>query len=417
MKIIIDSGHGGHDPGAVAFGKSEKDLNLVFAKLLASKLEQQNLNVDKSLIIDKYHSPEELTGLIKQSGASLCISCHNNAYNGAVRGFEIIHSIHTEGDLAQSILDEVKKTGFPVRKAYSRKSTSTANSGQDYYYIIRLTYPQVETLIIEFGFMDNTEDFKMLTDPAWQDKLTNAAATAIRKYYPAETDIKTQINGKSILTPSQLKKALKDANPDANSAIADTYYTIAQIYGIKADLAFLQSMHETNWLKFTGAVKKEQNNFAGLGAANGKSGESFPSVEAGVEAHIQHLYAYSTLEALPAGRTLYDTRFHLVKRGSAPNWEDLNGKWAVPGVGYGEQIVELQKTIFNKYPPEAEEPPSSGGESPEPSPVHWAKPCNDELMEAGLLYNDHSNTLDQPASEGMVICLINRLRKEFLKNG
>lgn len=40
-------------------------------------------------------------------------------------------------------------------------------------------------------------------------------------------------------------------------------------YGVKADLAFLQAMHETNWLKFTGAVKPGQNNFAGLGTAGG----------------------------------------------------------------------------------------------------------------------------------------------------
>jgi hypothetical protein len=38
-----------------------------------------------------------------------------------------------------------------------------------------------------------------------------------------------------------------------------------------------------------------------------------------------------------------------------------------------------------------------------------------KLLQNGILYDDHSQTLDNPATEGMVICLINRLRKEFLK--
>jgi hypothetical protein len=44
-------------------------------------------------------------------------------------------------------------------------------------------------------------------------------------------------------------------------------------------------------------------------------------------------------------------------------------------------------------------------------PTHWAQKDHDELRSAGILLSDHSAMLDQPASEGMVIALINRLRK------
>ncbi|TCP93286.1 N-acetylmuramoyl-L-alanine amidase [Serpentinicella alkaliphila] len=411
MKVIIDSGHGGSDPGAVAFGVKEKDLNIIFTNLLASQLQQLNFEVDKSLINDKNYTPNELTDLIKKSGAKLCISCHNNAFNGSASGFEVIHSIHTDGKLAKLILEEVKKTNFPIRRAFSRKSTLPSSVEQDYYYIIRLTYPQVETLIVEFGFMDNKDDFKMLTDPEWQKRLTSAVALAISKYASPLANNKTSILGESILRPSQLKSALKAANNQAILDIVDIYYNIAPIYGIKADLAFIQCLHETGWLKFTGVVKPHQNNFAGLGATGASNpGLSFTTISVGVEAHLQHLYAYASTKPLPTGRTLYNTRFALVIRGSAPNWEDLNGKWAVPGVGYGERIVELQKTILEKYLPNIPKNP------PVIQPVHWAKHYHDELFDAGLLNTDHTSTLDEPASKAMVFALISRLRKELMNN-
>jgi N-acetylmuramoyl-L-alanine amidase len=43
---------------------------------------------------------------------------------------------------------------------------------------------------------------------------------------------------------------------------------------------------------------------------------------------------------------------------------------------------------------------------------HWAKKDNDELVAAGILSNDHTLTLDKPATEGMVIVLVNKIRKE-----
>lgn len=58
-------------------------------------------------------------------------------------------------------------------------------------------------------------------------------------------------------------------------------------------------------------------------------------------AHIQHLFAYASKDALPAGAVLVDPRFHLVTRGIAPSWEDLNGRWAVPGTDYGQHILAL----------------------------------------------------------------------------
>lgn len=408
MKIIIDAGHGGSDPGAVAFGTFEKDLNIAFAEKLSDSLESKGYEVDRSLINDINYDSSELTSLIVQSQAQLCISCHNNAANGSARGLEVIYSIHSDGTLAKNIIERTANTGYMARSAYSR--ASLIYSDTDYYFIIRETYPDVETIIVEFGFMDNSEDFELITSDEWQNTLTGVVADAVSGYIPISVEVKTPILGETLVSAGKLKSALSDNNTEFDISIVDEYLTTASLYGIRGDLAFCQCILETNWLKFTGDVKKEQNNFAGLGATGGGvSGTSFASVAEGVEAHIQHLYAYAATSDIPEGRTLVDPRFGYVSRGIAPNMEDLDGRWAVPGVGYGERIVSIMNTINDNYSdPVVTEPD-------QPTQEHWAKPCNDELLEAGILLNDHTDTLDQPATEGMVLCLINRLRREFLK--
>ena len=110
--------------------------------------------------------------------------------------------------------------------------------------------------------------------------------------------------------------------------------------GVRADVVFCQAMWETGWLQFGGDVDAHQYNFAGLGATGGgAAGASFPDVRTGVRAQVQHLKAYASTE--PLNNACVDPRFHLVSRGVAPTLPDLNGRWAVPGEGYGESILAL----------------------------------------------------------------------------
>ncbi|MBR2009662.1 MAG: glucosaminidase domain-containing protein, partial [Peptococcaceae bacterium] len=117
---------------------------------------------------------------------------------------------------------------------------------------------------------------------------------------------------------------------------------------------------ETGFFQFYGIVQPDQNNFCGLGATGvvndgdelqngvnperavylpGVHGITFGTVADGVEAHIQHLYAYAADDELPDGCELVDPRFKYINRGIAPLWTGLNGRWAVPGNGYGESII------------------------------------------------------------------------------
>ena len=117
-------------------------------------------------------------------------------------------------------------------------------------------------------------------------------------------------------------------------------YEEATFEGISPEVLYAQVMKETGYLKFGNLVKPEQCNFGGLGATGaGKPGYTFESVRIGLRAQVQHLKAYATDE--PLNKTCVDPRFRYVKRGCAPKTTDLNGKWAVPGIGYGENINSI----------------------------------------------------------------------------
>ncbi|MDD2430538.1 MAG: glucosaminidase domain-containing protein [Firmicutes bacterium] len=162
------------------------------------------------------------------------------------------------------------------------------------------------------------------------------------------------IFGKSVLSAKQLDQYVKRINPNAPN-LGSYYIEWGNYYGIRGDVAFAQSIHETGWFRFGGDVVPEQNNYAGIGATGGGTrGHYFRTPEEGVIGQMQHIYAYATSKPLPESQPIVDPRFHLVRRGSAPTWPDLDGKWAVPGVGYGNRILNIWREMviyFGLYKP------------------------------------------------------------------
>ena len=149
------------------------------------------------------------------------------------------------------------------------------------------------------------------------------------------------ISGDTYLTACQMDDYVKTINPDAPD-LGKFYVQYGEVYGIRGDVAFAQAINETDYFRFTGLVDAEQNNYAGIGATGpGNPGAIFPTPEEGVHAHIQHLFAYTSTEPIPAGLEKIDPRFDLVTRGIASSWIGLNGRWAVPGDTYGQLILQI----------------------------------------------------------------------------
>jgi hypothetical protein len=131
--------------------------------------------------------------------------------------------------------------------------------------------------------------------------------------------------------------------------------TLAQHYieegaaeGVTGDVAFMQSIVETGWFRFSGTVPAWMNNFAGIGATDtNPNPATFPDARTGVRAQIQHLRAYADPGAYacsvpPLANPCVDPRFALVvPKGRAPTWNQMgNGNWASAST-YATTILTL----------------------------------------------------------------------------
>ncbi len=164
--------------------------------------------------------------------------------------------------------------------------------------------------------------------------------------YPARSGT-VPIMGRGSATVPQLASFLLQEHPEADAqavlALAEIYVEEARIEGVDHDVAFCQMCHETNYLRFSGDVRRHQNNFAGIGATGGGvPGDSFESERIGVRAQIQHLKAYASTQRLR--RPLVDPRFWRVPRGSAPYVENLTGKWATDP-RYDVKIIKILQSL------------------------------------------------------------------------
>lgn len=136
---------------------------------------------------------------------------------------------------------------------------------------------------------------------------------------------------------SKVIKGITNNNSNFDIEIAKAFFKLAIKYRIDPVMVLAQSILETGWFKYNGsAVKPEQHNYCGLGVtSNGLTGGSFDTIEEGITAQLQHLFAYGSKDALPEGEEILDPRFKYVTRGIAPTWQQLAGRWAVPGYHSG----------------------------------------------------------------------------------
>ena len=237
----------------------------------------------------------------------------------------------------------------------TRYSNGWLSFGSTYYYM--MSDGHMHTGWLSFGstyYYLNSEGIRVT---GWQ-------TIEGKEYYFDENGIKQEgylIEGTSAVTAAELSSYFRSKGVSYPSfyqgSDASTLEEFCQIYveeakaeGIKVEVAFMQAMVETGWLKFGGAVQISQYNFAGIGALDGGAqGATFKTVREGVRAQIQHLKAYANEK--PLNNTQVDPRFHLVKRGSAKYVEWLGQKENPNGYGwataedYGYKILRLIKEL------------------------------------------------------------------------
>lgn len=172
-KVFIAVGHGGKDPGAVANGIKEKDVNLAIA--LSCRYELVRHGVEVGMSREKDEDDKTSVEECNAFNPDYAIDIHNNAGGGD--GCEIYH--HYGGGksktLAQNVLDAIVALGQNSRGLKVKRNAL----GKDYYSFIRNT--KGPAIIVECAFLDNSKDVQIIDTAIEQKDMGIAIAKGILK--------------------------------------------------------------------------------------------------------------------------------------------------------------------------------------------------------------------------------------------
>lgn len=178
-KVIIDPGHGGTDSGATGNNLLEKDYNLLISKYMYDRFKELGVPVAITRDSDTTLSPTDRVNTIlnKFGNSSDVILISNHVNSGGGEGAEVIYALRNRDTLARRILENIGTTGQTTRKYYQRRLPS--DTSKDYYFIHRNT-GNLEPLIVEYGFIDDTKDVEFLKEN--YKELAEAVISAVANY-------------------------------------------------------------------------------------------------------------------------------------------------------------------------------------------------------------------------------------------
>ena len=429
-KICLDAGHVGSKYNQSPVVKTYYESAMVWA--LHLKLKAQ-LEARGFQVVTTRASIDTDLGVYERGTASkgcdAFISLHSNACGTESVDYPVVYRAYdNKNNIDTLALKLAKKVGELMGTTQAgRTATRKNSSGGEYYGVLRgaRAVGTPYYMLIEHSFHTNTKATKWLSKDANLDKLAVAEADILAEFFGMEssTDEKTVIMGEAKATAQQMALFCRSKNPAPQltscslEQLAEMFIEEGKAEGVRGDVAFAQSLHETGYFKFGGIVLPSQNNYAGIGALNGNAtgqAASFPDPRTGVRAQIQHLKAYASTEALV--NECVDPRFSLVARGVAPYVEWLGAAdnpqgrgWAVPGAGYGTNIVKLLGQIMAQEPPQQPAEPENDG-YPEGTPA-WQKEGFEILVQRGIINSPDvwKARFDQPIKVGEILAIIGRM--------
>jgi N-acetylmuramoyl-L-alanine amidase len=218
--IVIDAGHGGHDPGAHGAQGLEKDVNLAAALALKARLERTGrYKVVMTREDDSYIALTDRVRIAQKAGADLFISLHSDSGPDATtRGA----SVYTLSDKAA-----MRATRFVSREDWFMKASLTGDrsvrdilfdltqratknrsaefaetlvghidgrapmlrrSHRDAGFMVLLA-PDVPAVLLEMGFVSNPQDEALLRDPVRRGQLMDAVGDSIDDYFATTTKL------------------------------------------------------------------------------------------------------------------------------------------------------------------------------------------------------------------------------------
>lgn len=211
--IMIDAGHGGKDPGAVANGLEEKDINLRMARILGRELQQQGFEVHFTRTGDKFIPLEERTAMANAKNADLFISLHCNAIkDSSVKGLEVYYlNLATD---AQAVRVAARENGVSAKKISDmqfilsdlmlnskinesrqmaslveqetlramRPKFSLSSHGAKGAFFYVLTGARMPSILVEMGYLTNPDEAARLNSDAYLTTMAQGLTSGVVAY-------------------------------------------------------------------------------------------------------------------------------------------------------------------------------------------------------------------------------------------
>lgn len=169
--VIIDAGHGGHDPGAVSAhtGQKEKDLTLDMARRI-----QASLGGGFRTVLmrgdDTFVDLDDRVTRANRRGDAVLVSMHFNSGPSHVRGPETYYW-------------RVDSYGLATRLQRAMASASPQENDNRGLVRRRLRLtrnPEIPCVLLEGGYLSNSAESRLIAQPGYRQKLASAIAGAIR---------------------------------------------------------------------------------------------------------------------------------------------------------------------------------------------------------------------------------------------
>ena len=167
--MMLDSGHGGSDPGAVYRGRREKDDTLRLTLAVGEILQENGIEVLYTRTTDVYLSPYERAVEANQAGVDFFLSIHRNSYptDNEVMGVEsLIYDLSgLKYQMAQEINEQLETVGFVDLGVKARPN------------LVVLKRTRMPAVLVEAGFINSDTDNELF-DSNFQD-IAQAIATGV----------------------------------------------------------------------------------------------------------------------------------------------------------------------------------------------------------------------------------------------
>ena len=214
-RVVIDPGHGGHDPGAQTKGLKEADLTLDIALRLEELLQREaGLEVVLTRRTDIYVPLEERTAIANREGADLFLSIHaNTSRSTSARGVETYFlsfagspdaeavaarensshagEMHKLPDIIKAItlnnkLDESRDLAAMVQEALvtrlRRSNRDVLNRGVKKAPFVVLIGAEMPSVLAEVSFMSNRQELQFLKNATYKQRIAEALHAAVMRY-------------------------------------------------------------------------------------------------------------------------------------------------------------------------------------------------------------------------------------------